>query len=311
MEMRRLIYRSSLFGFILFSSLADQRIQFKDDVTYHCENDMSHDGNVIAHRGFSSFEVENSFNSVKKAVDSNCVDGVEIDVRLTKDEEIVLSHNDRILGVGKISDTTLEELEDKTYKSPSISKLDLVKSCILGRDGELIYSRYIETKDSTEPVTTLEYVLDNITSKKTLLVDMKFSDDDNTVFIEKVDKLFSKYVDNFDIIFQASDYDELCKMKDKYPNYKYQLIIGRERNLKYLDSDFEMFGIRKNLITKDMLEEQTNKGKTISVWTINSYSEYKELEDELGDSINEILIITDYPDEICYLLNNKKQKILE
>lgn len=307
MNYKKLIYCSGLVGFIACSLLTHQKIQYEENVKNHYESECNHDGNIIAHRGFSSVEVENSFNSIKKAASCDCTDGIELDIRLTKDNELVLSHNSKISGLGKVSEKSLDEINEKNYKVSSIPKLQLLKSCLLGKDGKLIYDRYKKTRNDEGIVTTLDNVLDNIECKKTLLVDMKFSSEDNTKFMNKVNEIFSKYSGDFDIILQASEYDMLSLMKEKYPNYKYQLIIGKEKNLKYLDSDFEMFGVRKNLVTKEIVDEQISKGKTISVWTINSYDDYKILKEELDSRINDILIITDYPDEICYLNNNKEK----
>ncbi|MCK5675327.1 MAG: glycerophosphodiester phosphodiesterase, partial [Spirochaetales bacterium] len=49
----------------------------------------------IAHRGDSTTAPENTFEAVKTAVDFGCK-GVEIDVRLTKDNKIVLMHDEYI-----------------------------------------------------------------------------------------------------------------------------------------------------------------------------------------------------------------------
>ncbi len=57
----------------------------------------------IAHRGDSTTAPENTFEAVKAAVDFGC-EGVEIDVRLTKDNKIVLMHDefiDRMVFDGK------------------------------------------------------------------------------------------------------------------------------------------------------------------------------------------------------------------
>lgn len=311
MKIKKLIYIAGFTGTLACSLLVLDKIKFEKNVTKHSQTECNHDGNVVAHRGFSSLEVENSFNSVKTAADCVCVDSIEVDVRLTKDNELVLAHNSYVSGVGKISDKTLVELKKEKYTNFDVPKLQLMKSYIVNKDGKLIYDRYFSNKDSKEKITTLENVIDNIDSNKTLLVDMKFSKSNNDTFMDKVNEIFKEYEGSFDIILQANNYEELLKMKQKYPQYKYQLIIRKKKELKYLDSEFTMFGIRKNLITKDILDEQIEKGNTISVWTINYFYEYEELKDKLGESINDILIITDYPDEICYLNNKDKAKILK
>ena len=68
----------------------------------------------MAHRGDSASAPENTLLSLRKAVEIG-VDFVETDVRLTKDDELVLFHDDdliRTTGVsGAIRDKTLDELK--------------------------------------------------------------------------------------------------------------------------------------------------------------------------------------------------------
>lgn len=308
MKLKKLVYITGFVGIITCSLLSLEKNRFARNIKGHYENDCIHDGNVIAHRGFSSLEVENSFNSINRGFECNCSDGVEIDIRLTKDEEIVLSHDASISNIGKVSDNDLKELKEEKYSSSCIPRLTLIKACMFGLDGKLIYDRNKYEKSKKEYITTLDDVLENIDSNKILLVDIKFSDSNEEIFMEKIDNIFSNYTGYLDIILQSDNYDKLLIMKKKYPNYKYQLIIKNKKSLDHLDSDFEMFAIRKNLITKTIVENQIQRGKKLSVWTVNSCTEYGELKNKLDEKINDIFIITDYPDEICYL-NNKIKKL--
>jgi glycerophosphoryl diester phosphodiesterase len=69
---------------------------------------------VIAHRGASSLAPENTLPAFKKAIDMGC-DGVELDVQLTKDGEVVVFHdsflNRTTDGSGFINEHTLSELK--------------------------------------------------------------------------------------------------------------------------------------------------------------------------------------------------------
>src|SRR3989338_11409650 len=70
---------------------------------------------IIGHRGASSLEPENTIRSFKKAEELG-VDMIEMDLRLTLDNQIVISHDDnlkRIFGIDKsIRKSTLGELKD-------------------------------------------------------------------------------------------------------------------------------------------------------------------------------------------------------
>ena len=69
---------------------------------------------VAAHRGWSEAYPENSMIAFQKAVELG-VDQIEMDIRVTKDGELVVFHDltvDRVSnGTGKVADFTLAELK--------------------------------------------------------------------------------------------------------------------------------------------------------------------------------------------------------
>ncbi len=73
---------------------------------------------VWAHRGASGYAPENTLAAFEKAVELGA-DGVELDIQLTKDDEIVVIHDEKIDrtsdGKGWVKDYTLEELRDFNY----------------------------------------------------------------------------------------------------------------------------------------------------------------------------------------------------
>ena len=71
---------------------------------------------IQAHRGASFYYAENTLEAFSAAIEQGA-DGIELDVHLSKDGEIVVAHDERLErvsnGTGYINDHTLEEL--KTY----------------------------------------------------------------------------------------------------------------------------------------------------------------------------------------------------
>lgn len=69
---------------------------------------------VAAHRGWRTKYPENTMEAIKAAVELG-VDQVETDIRVTKDGELVLIHDDTVdrttNGTGKVNEYTLEELQ--------------------------------------------------------------------------------------------------------------------------------------------------------------------------------------------------------
>lgn len=78
----------------------------------------------IIHRGITSNKItENSYESIKKALKDERSLGVEFDVRLTKDQKIVLSHNS-LVGINIIESTNYQNI----IKSKYLTTLDKILS---------------------------------------------------------------------------------------------------------------------------------------------------------------------------------------
>ena len=97
---------------------------------------------IIAHRGASFLEPENTLRAVGKAIKMGA-DLVEVDVRMSKDNELVIMHDpdvDRTTnGKGFVKDYTLQELKKlDAGNGESIPTLDEVISCVKCRIGLVI-----------------------------------------------------------------------------------------------------------------------------------------------------------------------------
>ena len=66
---------------------------------------------ILGHRGAKGLAVDNSADAFKIAA-AGKADGVELDVRRTADDEMVVHHDPDIEGVGNIIDLTLAEIRD-------------------------------------------------------------------------------------------------------------------------------------------------------------------------------------------------------
>ena len=68
----------------------------------------------IGHRGARVYEPENTLRSFQRAIEIG-VDAVELDVRKTKDNELVVIHNANVNkttnGSGSVNELTLEEIK--------------------------------------------------------------------------------------------------------------------------------------------------------------------------------------------------------
>lgn len=75
---------------------------------------------IIAHRGYSGKYPENTMLAFEKALEYGA-EGLEIDIQLTKDGEVVICHDEQIdrtsNGKGYIKDLTLAELKQYTFNN--------------------------------------------------------------------------------------------------------------------------------------------------------------------------------------------------
>lgn len=70
---------------------------------------------IFAHRGFSGYYPENTMLAFQKVAEETVADGIELDIQLTKDGEIVIMHDEMLdrttNGSGWLKNHTLEELK--------------------------------------------------------------------------------------------------------------------------------------------------------------------------------------------------------
>lgn len=70
---------------------------------------------IFAHRGFSGYYPENTMLAFQKVAEETVADGIELDIQLTKDGEIVIMHDEMLdrttNGSGWLKDHTLGELK--------------------------------------------------------------------------------------------------------------------------------------------------------------------------------------------------------
>ncbi len=126
---------------------------------------------VVAHRGASGYEPENTIRAFKKAIEMKA-DAVEFDVRLSKDNVPVVIHDETLNrttdGTGRVDSYTSEQLKNfnagRGERIPLLSEaLDLVygRICVLLELKEIRASRYalnlVESKDMLNQVMFVSF----------------------------------------------------------------------------------------------------------------------------------------------------------
>ena len=256
--------------------------------------------NLVAHRGYSDMYPDNTLESISACTELQCVEGIECDVRLTKDNKLVLMHNE-FIGFRPVYDFTYEELCKMDLIDSLGARITAFKGYNFMEQG-ILAKRYNDIKTSTYTLCTIEDVLRVRDKSKLLFIDIKFSGYNDDYLIAKLGELLSG---EENIIIQSFNANKLAIMHELYPEYTYQLLVDTKSVLKSIDYTFDGYGIKYNVLEEDTVEDLTKHERIVSLWTVDSYKDFNSLLEQYNE-YEDIYYITNNPDILSYqLLKNK------
>lgn len=223
---------------------------------------------VTSHRGFSHDVPENTLPAIEKAIEEQA-DYVEVDVRVTKDGELVILHDNnlkRTTGLNK-------KIWDVTYAE--IMNLDA---------GVWLSKEYVGTK-----IPTLREVLELSKGKVMLNLDLKYRNEEEEL-AQKVVALINEYEMEWQCVVTSTSLKCLEKIKEVDPEVRTGFITYQIYSTLYENEAVDFFSMKYNLVSKGVVREVHKNGKEIHVWTVNSKTEFERLERIGVDNI-----ITDNP----------------
>ncbi len=259
-----------IFIFILFSCT---KINYYPDNEIKIENPQK-----IVHRGGRSivFE-ENTLEGIKYSLRN--YDGVEVDVQISKDESIWLSHSSTVFECGTEIGCFPEMRND------IISK---IKKC---NSSQVAYTNLEDV---------FKFMKDSFPNKK-IAIDLKgwFPCHVNSIDIEGmlrkegevIANLALKYGLSQNVLIETETSTILDFIKSKKTNVKLYLTSYGDLEraiLLCLKQDYDGISFKVNLeeeVTKEKLELIHNKGLKLMVWNLNSQSEIPFYESILTDYI--------------------------
>lgn len=285
----------------------DKSKEFDQEVKTYTNEFIQDDYLIAAHRGYSSLEIENTMSSVTLADECPYIDYIEIDIRLTKDNELILSHDDTLLSKDKefvnVSEQTLKDLKENEYLYYSITLKEFLSNIF--DDEKLLDNRVSVLNKKEYNISSLKEVL-FYADKKPLLLDLKFDDNREKLCEALLKEL--EGVDNPNIIIQSDDVPALLYLKDLAPNYKYSAIVKNEKEMEYASHIVDNLCVKKSIVTKENVEDAYNNVDNIFVWTINDPYEIDKLRNKIGPNADKVVYVTDYPDVVATYLNKTKIK---
>ena len=237
----------------------------------------------FAHRGASAVCPENTMSAFIKSLELGAT-GIETDVQMTKDGQLVLIHDETINrttnGKGFVKDMTIEEISVQDAGS------------------------WFGETFKGEHIPTLEELLELLRERDTILnIELK-----NGVFMypgmeEKVIRLVRKFGMTERVVISSFNHYSLVYCKSIAPEIRTGILYmeGLYRPWDYASTvGADALHANHYAVLPEFVAEATKYGKDYHPFTVNTIDRMKALI-EAGVSG----IITDYPDQLAELLANR------
>jgi glycerophosphoryl diester phosphodiesterase len=199
----------------------------------------------IGHRGARAYEPENTLRSFRKALEVG-VDAVELDVRKTKDGQIVVIHDDRVdrttNGEGLVTELTLQQIKQLSTE-----------------------------KD--ERIPTLEEALDFLDKKVKVFVELKVADLEESVL-----RIVREHGLEKNVVIVSFHEEALRKVRELDKTVETGLIYAKHKNpikaALELKANY-LVALYRFVHTANVQKAHEN-GLKVTVWTINTSEEASE-----------------------------------
>lgn len=269
---------------------------------------------VIGHRGCRGLLPENTIVSFKEAIRLG-VDAIELDVVLSKDMDVVVSHEPFM---SKITCLRPDGSEIPVEEDQKINLFEMSYKAIKTYDCGLKGNYKFPEQRSLMAYKPLlidaiqeceEYIQCNNKRAIDYIIEIKSKEEFYNTFYPQPDKYVDAILHAIDLcqvlgelILKSFDINILNEIKKKRPAQKVSLLVNREENieekLKELQFIPEIIGPYFELLDAKMVQEYKTLGFDILPWTINAESDMKTILEFGVDGI-----ITDYPNRLLALLN--------
>ena len=278
-----------------------------------CKKEIDFD--LQGHRGYRGLYPENSIQGFIKSLEIG-VNTLELDVIISRDNKVVVSHEPWMSyhicldSIGnKISD------DKKKYNLYEMDYNDIRKfDCgIIGNDNfpyQINVSTFKPTLNYTFEVLE-NYVKENFMPLPNYNIEIKSTEKSDLIF-HPTPKDFSDLVlsviDIFDlkdrVTIQSFDFRVLKYLKNQYPSFKISMLVNENYNFSNIFDDLgfypDIYSPNFKNLTYEIVKKVQKKKIQVIPWTVNSNDDIAKIL-ELGvDGI-----ISDYPDRVKYLLNEK------
>ncbi len=233
----------------------------------------------IAHRGFSGKYPENTNIAFVKALTEGYCDGIEVDIHMTKDDKLVIIHDNKLdrttTGTGFIKDYTLDE--------------------VMQFDAGVKYN----PKYKGEKISPIEVALDLVKKYNVrLYVEIKNSEDEYKGIEEKVVEKVKEFGLQDKVVVHSYNAESVKRVKLLEPQIKTGFLCKEVpwdiRSYRYADNICFEYGSA----TLEAVETIHSIGKKVTVWTVDTAEDMKKM-----IALGTDAIITNYPDTLNDIIN--------
>lgn len=228
----------------------------------------------IGHRGTKGYASENSLFSFEKAIEMG-VDGIELDVHLSLDGQIIVIHDDTIdrttNGKGFVNTLSLQELKTFRINEKQASELE-------------------------QQIPTLNEVFDLVNQTCFINIELKGKGTASAVvaLIEKY--IWEKNWKYANFLVSSFDWNAVQEVRFLNENIPIGILTETNLDLAFSFAKFmkaEAIHPEFHLLTQDNTTQILAKGIQVFPWTVNEYEAIQKIK-----TYNVNGIITDFPDRI-------------
>ena len=228
----------------------------------------------IGHRGTKGYASENSLFSFEKAIEMG-VDGIELDVHLSLDGQIIVIHDDTIdrttNGKGFVNTLSLQELKTFRINEKQASELE-------------------------QQIPTLNEVFDLVNQTCFINIELKGKGTASAVvaLIEKY--IWEKNWKYANFLVSSFDWNAVQEVRFLNENIPIGILTETNLDLAFSFAKFmkaEAIHPEFHLLTQNNTAQIQAKGIQVFPWTVNEYEAIQKIK-----TYNVNGIITDFPDRI-------------
>ncbi|MDH5680153.1 MAG: glycerophosphodiester phosphodiesterase [Spirochaetota bacterium] len=233
----------------------------------------------IGHRGFGVHSLENTLMSFKRAIDTG-LDMVELDVRLTRDREVVVFHDKGLKRLASIN----AKINDLDYDIVKELRISLKKNKLL---------------DIWGSIPTLDEVLSLSKNKIGLNIEIKADGKHSDFLINQVIERVNHHNMKDEVVISSFSKKILEIGASIDEGFRYGLVFHKRVNSKQFTlNDRPLYSIHpyKFLVNKKLVQTAKEQGLKIYPWTANSEKLMRKL-----ISLGVDGIITNYPIKLANL----------